>query len=129
VLYFPNAGTTKHGKPYEMQWTDSHGNVQICNIYRPDTISQFFEESNKIDSHNQLRQDLLALEKCWVAQGCWFHLHMTIAGIHATDMFCIASLHDLIPKGGYPINEFIGVLSQQLLDYAKQLESKWRHAK
>jgi hypothetical protein len=48
---------------------------------------------------------------------------VTIVGIHTTDTFCIAGRRDLIPKGNYPINEFAGELSQQLFDYAKQLES------
>jgi hypothetical protein len=102
---------------------DPHGNVHIRNVDHPDAISQFFEESNNVDSHNQLCRGLIVLEKWWVTQYCWFRLHTTIVGIHANDMFRIANHHDLIPKGNYPINEFAGVSSQQLLDYAKQLES------
>jgi hypothetical protein len=105
-----------------MKWMDSHGNVHIRNVDHPPAISQLFEESNKIDSHNQLRQGQLALEKCWVTQYFWFRLHTMIVGIDATDIFRIAGHHDLIPKGNYPINKFKGILLQHLLDYAKILE-------
>jgi hypothetical protein len=123
IVVYPTTGTTRHGKPYEMKWTDSHKNVHIRHVDRPDAISKFFEQSNTIDSHNQLRQGQLALEKCWVTQDCWFRLHTTIVGINATDTFRMAAHHKLIPKGNYPITEFAGVLSQQLINHAKAIDS------
>jgi hypothetical protein len=68
IVVYPNAGMTRHGKPYEMKWTDSHKILHIHHIDRPDSISKFFEQSNTTDIHNQLHQGQLALEKCWVTQ-------------------------------------------------------------
>jgi hypothetical protein len=71
-------------------------NVHICHINRPDAISKFFAQSNTVDSHSQLRQGQLALEKCWVTQDYWFRM---------------AAHHKLIPKGNYQITEFAGELA------------------
>jgi hypothetical protein len=118
-----DTGKTRHGKPYEMKWKDSHKNVHIHHVNRPDAISKFFEHSNTIDSHNQLRQGQLALEKCWITQDCWFRFQITFIGINVTDTFCITARHSLILKGSYPIREFTGVLSSQLLRHAKAIET------
>jgi hypothetical protein len=124
VYYCMDTGTTRHGKPYEMKWADSHKNVHIRHVDRPDAaISKFFEQSNTIDSHNQLRQGQLALEKCWVTQDCWFRLQTTFVGINVTGTFRIAAHHSKIPKGNYPIREFAGVFPSQLLHHAKALET------
>jgi hypothetical protein len=40
-----------------------------------------------------------------------------------TDTFRIAAHHSKIPKGNYPIREFAGVLSTQLLRHANALET------
>jgi hypothetical protein len=56
IVVYPTTGTTRHGKPYDMKWTDSHKNVHIRHVDRPDDISKFFEQSSTIDSHNQLCQ-------------------------------------------------------------------------
>ncbi len=66
ILFFvltKNAGGTTEGDPYEMKFTDSYGNVVTRYVDRPEVISNFFRSSNVIDTHNQLRQDLLQLEK------------------------------------------------------------------
>ena len=66
ILHFvlaENAGNTEPGDPYEMQYTDSYGNICTRYVDHPDVISRFFASSNVIDTHNQLRQDLLQLEK------------------------------------------------------------------
>jgi hypothetical protein len=49
--------------PYEMKFTDAYGNIVARYVDRPEVISNFFRSSNAIDTHNQLRQDLLQLEK------------------------------------------------------------------
>jgi hypothetical protein len=48
-----DAGSTTPGKPYEMKYTDDHGNVCVRLVERPDIISKFFLDSNTIDKHNQ----------------------------------------------------------------------------
>jgi hypothetical protein len=69
ILYFiqtKNAGSTAEGLPYQMKYTDDYGNVHERQMERPDVISKFYASSNVIDCHNQLHQDLLALEEKWV---------------------------------------------------------------
>jgi hypothetical protein len=58
-----NAGSAKQGVPYEMKYTDNYGNLCKRYVDRPQIISNFFATSNVIDTHNQLRQDSLKLEK------------------------------------------------------------------
>ena len=56
VLFFVgtrDAGSTKAGKPYEMKFTDSFNNICTRDVPRPAVVSQFFDDSNVIDSHNQ----------------------------------------------------------------------------
>lgn len=60
------AGHTEKGDPYVAQWTDDHGNHMQRPIFRPQVISQFFNSSNGIDVHNQLRQAI---------RGYMYHLY------------------------------------------------------
>ena len=66
ILHFvmtENAGDTFPDDPYEMKYTDSYDNIGTRFVDHPEAISKFFASSNVIDMHNQLRQDLLQLEK------------------------------------------------------------------
>jgi hypothetical protein len=66
ILFFvltKNGGSSKLGDPYHMKYTDTFGNVCTRYVDRPQVISIFFAGSNVIDTHNQLRQDSLKLEK------------------------------------------------------------------
>lgn len=65
-------GTTLPGKGYEARWTDRHQNTHSRRIDRPRVVSTYFEKSNCIDAHNQVRQAELALEKCWVTKCGYF---------------------------------------------------------
>jgi hypothetical protein len=51
---------------YVMKYTDGYGNICTHLVDRPDLIAKFFASSNVVDTHNQLRQFLLALEKKWL---------------------------------------------------------------
>jgi hypothetical protein len=46
-------------------------------------IQKFYQtcSRNTIEKHNQLRQGDLALEKYWLTQDPYFHLHTTIIGM------------------------------------------------
>lgn len=85
-----NSGSTRPGKPYEMKFNDAFGNVVQRLVERPEILSDFFQKSNSIDKHNQLRQGDLALEKRWLTQDPYFRLHTTIIG-----MFFVFSLRSL----------------------------------
>jgi hypothetical protein len=85
VVATKGSGTTAKGTPYEMKYTDDWGNVHVRYVDRPDIISKFFEKSNMIDKHNQVRQSELGLEKCWLTQNPYFCLHTTILGFNVVD--------------------------------------------
>ena len=99
ILFFvltKNAGGTTEGDPYEMKFTDSYGNVVTRYVDRPEVISNFFRSSNVIDTHNQLRQDLLQLEKNWLPKNPYFRLATTLIGINVTDAYLLANHHKVI---------------------------------
>ena len=41
-------------------------------IPRPDVLGVAYKLLNKVDVHNQGRQDLIRLERSWPTQNCWF---------------------------------------------------------
>jgi len=91
-----NAGSTVEGIPYNMKYTDGYGNVCTRLVERPDIISKFFAASNVIDTHNQLRQFNLALEKKWLTKNPYFRLATTLIGINVVDTFLLANYHGII---------------------------------
>jgi hypothetical protein len=86
--------------------------------------------SNCVDSHNNVRQYELALEKKWLTQDPFFRLHTTLTGITVTDVWKLASFHKLISNAkdeeGKPvisIKKFSGKLAHQLINIAVRLPS------
>ena len=124
-----NAGSTLKGTPYEMKFTDSHGNVHVRLVDRPSVISQFFESSNCVDKHNQARQYELALEKKWDTRDPYFRLATTLVGINVVDSWKLAFHHTLFSRlqmkhnteQHVTVNVFAGILTKQLLRKAKNL--------
>jgi len=111
-----------------MKYTDSYGNVCTRFVDRPDVISKFFATSSIIDTHNQLRQDLLQLEKKWLTKNPFFRLTTTLLGINVTDTFLLANHHRIInhtsgtsSEKNITIQRFAGLLAFQLLQNAKHL--------
>jgi len=112
-----------------MKYTDDWGTVHVCEVDRPDIISNFFEHSNMIDKHNQLRQLDLALEKHWQTQNPFFRLHTTILGMNVVDCYKLADHHKIInnriPDNEYKMTiiQFAGYLAHQLIANADYLVS------
>jgi hypothetical protein len=79
------AGSTTPGNPYRAKFADGWGNVMTRLVPRPDVISQYFQISNAVDTHNQARQSDLALEQHWVTTNCWFRIITTFIGLTVTD--------------------------------------------
>jgi len=133
ILHFvmtENSGDTSPGDPYEMKYTDSYGNICTRFVDRPEAISKFFASSNVIDTHNQLRQDLLQLEKKWLTKNPFFRLATTLTGINVTDTYLLASYHKVINPSNDPalkqkvsIRRFSGMLALQLIRNANRLGS------
>ncbi len=133
VLHFvltKNAGSSKPGTPYQMRYTDSFGNICTRFVDRPQVVSNFFAGSNVIDTHNQLRQDNLKLEKKWMTQNPWFRLATTLIGITVTDAYLLCNYHNVINCGvrehqekKITIQRFAGILAFQLIEMAEKLQS------
>lgn len=79
------SGSTTPGTPYRAKFADNWGNVMTRLVPRPDIISQYFQISNAVDTHNQARQSDLGLERHWVTTNCWFRVVTTFIGITVTD--------------------------------------------
>jgi hypothetical protein len=130
ILHFvltENAGNTEQGDPYEMKYMDSYGNICTRYVDQPDVISKFFASSNVIDTHNQLRQDLLQLKKKWLAKNPFFRLTTNLIGINVMDAFLLASHHKVLNLNDatgpqkLSIHQFAGMLAFQLIRQAKRL--------
>ena len=124
-----NAGSTKPGTPYEMKFTDLHGNVHVRLVDRPAVISNFFQASNCVDKHNQARQYELALEKKWDTRDPWFRITTTLIGVNVVDAWKLSLHHTLFSRlqlkhnaeSTVSINVFAGILTKQLLRKANNV--------
>ena len=122
-----NAGSTKKGKPYEMKFADSHGNVHVRLVDRPAVISDFFEVSNTVDKHNHARQYELALEKKWETRDPMFRLTTSVVGVTCIDTLNISKHHLLFSKlqqkhnaeQWITVDVFAGILTKQLIRKAE----------
>ena len=130
ILYFvmtKGAGSTLPGSAYVAKFADSFGNVRSRLIGRPACLSRYFSKSAKIDNTNQLRQSVLALEKCWVTTDCWFRLFTTIVGMTVTDAYLalrssVVATHHFAKLG---LLDFVDqLLLPQLLDYSSSSGSR-----
>ncbi len=88
------AGSTTAGNPYIMKYTDGFGNLCQQEVERSNL--NFFADSNTIDSHNQVRQSNIALEKKWLTKDPFFRLMTSLIGICVTDSWKLVDYHKLI---------------------------------
>jgi hypothetical protein len=79
-----------------MKFTDSYGNIVTHFVDHPEVVPTFFKTSYAMDTHNQLCQDLLQLEKKWLTKNPFFHLTTTLITINVTDAFLLSNHHKLI---------------------------------
>jgi hypothetical protein len=124
-----NAGRTDAGAPYEMKYKDSYGNVCVRSVDWPDIISKFFQSSNIIDTHNQIRQDLLHLENKVADEECIFLAHNNTSRDTCNRYFSLGQSSKVINYSmkekddgkKISIQRFAGMLSVQLIKNAKRL--------
>jgi hypothetical protein len=88
-----DAGAASNGVAYEAKFPDSHGNLRSRSVPRAELISTFYSGSNAIDSHNHLRQYVLAIEKAWRSQDAFFRLQCTVIGMTVVDTYKLAQYH------------------------------------
>jgi hypothetical protein len=115
-----------------MKFHNEMGNIQIYLVDRPDIVSFYYENANKNDVHNHLRQGCLKLEKKWITRSAYFRLESTRLGICVIDALALASHHHLFDKqvsnqiGGkqrtsFTAKKFSGILARQLIILADRL--------
>ena len=120
-VFHSDTGSTHPGKPYEMKYTDDHGNDCVHLVDCPDVVSHFFADSNLVEKHNQVQQDELGLEKCWVTSDPYFRLTTTICSIHVVDCWKLAVYHKLIMQDEMGISKFTGIFGFQLIKLVNAL--------
>ncbi len=114
--------------PYKIRFPDQYGNLRFRNIPRPGIVNLYYQYNNKIDVHNNFRQNFLGLEKKWITLNPYFRMLTTIIGVDVVDCYYLALHHNLMAPlrnstvGGAPpsIQQFAGVLSTQLLALANR---------
>jgi hypothetical protein len=119
-----DCGDFSAGKPYEARWKDDNGNMAMREIFRPSCVSNYFEHSNTIDTHNHLRQGILKLEKHWITQSIWQRLPITVIGMTVVDSMK-ALKHHVHLNNRYKnmtMEQFTEILAYQLLHNKKPKE-------
>ena len=81
-----------------MKFTDAHGNMYVRLVDRLSAISDFFQDSNVVDKHNQVRQHELGLGKKWERRDPYFRLTITMIGLNATDSWNLSLYYLLFSK-------------------------------
>jgi hypothetical protein len=85
----------------------------------PQMVHMFFEYFNAVDSHNQLRQGSLAMERNWLTHTWWHRVFATILGITVVDAYK-AYKHEFNQRGSLleePVTflEFVDQLAYSLI--------------
>jgi hypothetical protein len=123
-----SSGHTKPGKSYEAKWKDENGNSRSRLVPRPFVVSEYFNNCNKIDLHNQSRQHDLKLEKMWVTEDGYFRLVTTLIGIGITDCWKGYRFHlkENHRHKKQSLRDFNAILAKDLLEnsFTKSLESE-----
>ena len=113
------AGTTKNGPPYLQRYPCKRTRqVRQRHVTRPMIITLFFRHSALIDTHNQARQFLLALEKAWVVQCGFFRLSTTVLGMEVTNAWKAAKLLKPTKYGDMDVKEFTQRVAGAMLEHA-----------
>ncbi len=124
-----NAGSSKPGMLYQMKHTDLFSNICTWYVDHLHVVSNFFAGSNVVDTHNQLHQDSLKLEKKWITQNPWFRLATILIGVTVKDAFLLCNYHKVINTGLGENQEkkitirSAGILANQLMGMANKLEA------
>ena len=108
------------GVPLSLQkFTDTHSNILTRVIPWPEVLSKYYSHSNVIDTHNQLRQHLLALEERWNNTNGFFRVYTTLMGINVIDSMKVYTLLHQIwygkPPVKLPVQSFTNRFCEQLL--------------
>ena len=88
ISYFVSTcgSTARSDKTYRSHFENEFGDVDFKDLPRPKLADFLYEFLPLIDEHNRMRQDRLALEKCWPTKNCWFRLIITLLGMCVVDL-------------------------------------------
>ncbi|KAL3908548.1 MAG: hypothetical protein SGILL_008440 [Bacillariaceae sp.] len=113
------ADLTSNGDPYVARFLTKQGNYKTREVCRPRICSSYFDASNTIDVHNQIRQDMVALEEHWVTHDGWFRIVSTIIGMTVTDtlLTCKFSFPTESIYSKLKTREFVSSLAYQLKNF------------
>ena len=117
VMHFvctEHAGSTRQKIPYEIKFSDPHGNRITRTIHRPEIIGLYFLDANTIDVHNQSRQGDLDVEYTWKTQDWRFRFDCGMIGIQTTD--CWKAAQYLNSNFNLTIQDFADILSHQMIN-------------
>jgi hypothetical protein len=113
-----------------LKFCDDFNNVCVRKGERPAIVSQFFDDSIFIDSHNHARQFELALERRWLTRNPFFRLHTTLTGMTVTDVWRLSQYHKLISNAKdeddlnmVTLKKFTGILAKQLIKIAMSCDA------
>lgn len=102
---------------YCTRFNDATGNLSEHKVPRPAVVSRYFSKCNGIDAHNQARQGILKLEKCWITHDPWFRIATTLFGMTMTDCWKAFkyALPDKHPQKNIRIVEFADRMAYELV--------------
>ena len=132
-VFSKGAGSTADGQPYVASYRDKRGMHSTREVRRPSVISRYFFCMPRIDSHNQMRQKELALEKKWVPKGeggCWFRIFTTILGMTTTDAHlmahhsALAAGKDKWCKGKCTTRKHLKMLVKEMIDESEDFQDE-----
>ena len=116
-IFTRGADTTKTTDAhYYQRRNDPFGNVYDKIVERPEIANTYFTYCGAIDSHNNLRQGHLRLEKKWRTQDPWFRLSTTLIGMHVVDAYQLYRYNLDKRHQAMSILEFTEVLAAQLVN-------------
>ena len=81
-----------------MKFTDTDRNVCVRKEERPDLCDIYFARSNILDTHNQMRQSELALEKKWITNNPYFRFKTMHDGVDCIESWLLSEHHGLFYK-------------------------------
>ena len=115
------AGGLSAGLPYMSRFAnDSHGNQAARPVPRPLTVSRYFDSNGVIDTHNHIRQYVMALEKKWIVDCGFFRIWTTVLAMTAVDTFLAlrseAHAQHALRKENFGISAFVEILANELVD-------------
>jgi len=107
--------TTNSAHPYIQRYNDNFGNVCEKCVLRNDLASFYFNNCNKIDTHNNERQFILKLEKKWLTRDPFFRVCTTLVAFSVIDAYRLYKFNNNNKKTEMSVLQFSNILAGQLI--------------